>query len=106
MVRKFIVSQAKLSLYFRGGWPVLFLFFYFLLIQWGNPQETTNRNAKVLSCSLIHGLPPQLSLAVRITVRKALFVLQVTIAVVEDWVQGYRSCTRKAASADLHMQNW
>ena len=27
---------------FRCGWAVLFL-----LIQWGNPQETTNRNAKL-----------------------------------------------------------
>ena len=25
---------------------------------------------------------------------------------VEDWIQGYRSCTREAASADLHMQSW
>ena len=61
MVRKFIVSQAKLFLLLRwaGG------SFFFLLIQWGNPQETTDWNAKML--------PPQLSsLAVLITVRSVI----------------------------------
>ena len=51
MGSKFIVSQAK--------------HFLLELIQWGNPQETTNRDAKVL----VMYSPQLLSLAVRITVR-------------------------------------
>ena len=37
---------------------------------------------------------------------EALFVLQVTIAAVEDWIRGWRSCTRESASANLRIRNW
>ena len=61
MVRKFIVSQAKLFLLLRRAGGSFFL----KLIQWGNFQKTTDWNAKMLT--------PQLSsLAVRITVRSVI----------------------------------
>ena len=61
MVRKFIVSQAKLSLLWR--WVTGS--FFKKLIQWGNPQKTTAWNAKVLPLQLS-------SLAVRIMVRSVI----------------------------------
>ena len=58
MVTKFIVSQAKLP-HYRGRR------FFFLLIHWGNPHETTNKNAT--NMQVVHSLVPRLlSLGMRL----------------------------------------
>ena len=65
MVRKFIVSQAKLFLLLRRAGGSFFFKINSVGKSPGNPQETTDWNAKML-------LPQLSSLAVRITVRSVI----------------------------------